>query len=267
MEPYCGNCGKIGHLFHQCKLPIMSMGIIAFTIDTCMTEKNEVNETYRFLMIRRKNTLGFMDFMRGKYSIYNKDYLINLFNEMSVDEKEDIVNHDFHTLWNKLWSNQSNQYKSEEESSQEKFNALRSGIMTQTDNYTLDDLIKQSSTTWTEAEWGFPKGRRNMYENDIQCALREFTEETGYVSTHLIENIQPFEEIFMGSNYKCYKHKYYLMYMKNINYDKIRVINNSEVSKIEWKTYDECLSCIRPYNLEKKRVFQDVFNCLSFCER
>ena len=27
----------------------------------------------KFLMIRRRNSLGFMDFMRGKYSIYNKE--------------------------------------------------------------------------------------------------------------------------------------------------------------------------------------------------
>jgi len=26
----CNNCGKQGHMFHQCKLPITSYGIIAF---------------------------------------------------------------------------------------------------------------------------------------------------------------------------------------------------------------------------------------------
>jgi 8-oxo-dGTP pyrophosphatase MutT (NUDIX family) len=259
MEPYCGNCGRGGHIFHQCKLPIMSMGIVAFTKDS--------TDTFRFLMIRRKNTLGFMDFMRGKYSIYNKEYLLNLFNEMSIHEKEDILKNDFHTLWKQLWCNHSTQYKSEEESSRDKFDAISLGIMTQTGNYTLAELIEESSTQWEETEWGFPKGRRNMYEKDIECALREFTEETGYVSNEIIENIQPFEEIFMGSNYKSYKHKYYLMYMKNIDFDKIRVVDNSEVSKIDWKTYDECLSCIRPYNLEKKRMFEEVYKCLSFCEQ
>ena len=27
---YCNNCGKQGHLFHQCKIPITSFGVIAF---------------------------------------------------------------------------------------------------------------------------------------------------------------------------------------------------------------------------------------------
>lgn len=259
MEPYCGNCGRVGHLFHQCKLPIMSMGIIAFTKDS--------SDVFRFLMIRRKNTLGFMDFMRGKYSIYNKEYLLNLFNEMSISEKEEILQNDFHTLWKHLWCNHSSQYKSEEETSRDKFNVLKLGVMTQSDSYTLVDLIKESTTEWEETEWGFPKGRRNMYEKDIECALREFTEETGYFSSEIIENIQPFEEIFMGSNYKSYKHKYYLMYMKNIDLDRIQLVENSEVSKIDWKTYDECLSCIRPYNLEKKRMFKEVYNCVCFCEQ
>ena len=33
-----------------------------------------------FLMIRRKDTLGFLDFMRGKYPLYNKLYLLNIIN-------------------------------------------------------------------------------------------------------------------------------------------------------------------------------------------
>jgi len=258
MESYCSNCGKIGHLFHHCKMPIISLGIVAFTKDSF--------GTFHFLMIRRKNTLGFTDFMRGKYSIYNKEYLLNLFNEMSIVEKTDILKKDFNILWKQLWTNNSSQYNLEEEYSRDKFNSLTSGIMTDTYSYNLNDLIIESKTQWEEPEWGFPKGRRNMYEKDIECALREFTEETGYISTDIIENIQPFEEVFMGSNYKSYKHKYYLMFMKNIDIKQINFVDNNEVSKIDWKTYDECLTIIRPYNLEKKSVLKDIYDCLSFSE-
>ena len=46
-------------------------------------------------------------------------------------------------------------------------------------------------------EWGFPKGRRNLYEKDLNCALREFSEETGYSSKsiNLIESLVCFPEI------------------------------------------------------------------------
>ena len=30
---FCNNCGKHGHLFHQCKNPITSIGIIVFNND------------------------------------------------------------------------------------------------------------------------------------------------------------------------------------------------------------------------------------------
>ena len=63
---FCNNCGKNGHVFHNCKHPITSIGIITFR-----------NTKYglEYLMIRRKDSLGFVDFMRGKYSIYNNTYL------------------------------------------------------------------------------------------------------------------------------------------------------------------------------------------------
>jgi hypothetical protein len=32
----------------------------------------------------------------------------------------------------------------------------------------------------------------------------------------------------------------------------------SEVSKVEWKTYDDSISCFRPYNLEKIRILTNV---------
>ena len=38
-------------------------------------------------MICRKDTLGYVDFLRGKYSLNNKSQLLNLFNEMTIYEK------------------------------------------------------------------------------------------------------------------------------------------------------------------------------------
>jgi len=240
-------------------MPIISIGIIAYTY---------VNGTYKFLMIRRKDTLGFIDFLRGKYSIYNKNYIINLLNEMTVEEKQKLLDYSFNELWKNLWYNTkiSSQYKLEEKDSNEKYNILLSGVKINNDiSYNLSSLIEESNRKymWLEPEWGFPKGRRNHNEYDFDCAKREFSEETGYSDKNLllVNNILPYEEIFIGSNYKSYKHKYYVMMMQHItknsfNYDK------TEVSKVEWKTYDECMQCIRPYNLEKIKILSDIHYCL-----
>ena len=119
--------------------------------------------------------------------------------------------------------------------------------------------------SWDSPEWGFPKGRRNASENDYDCAIREFCEETGYKREHLnnIENIIPYEEIFTGSNYKSYKHKYFIMNMDVTNTVYMDGYQRSEVSKMKWMTYEDCLQNIRDYNLEKKKILEKVNNVLK----
>ena len=132
------------------------------------------------------------------------------------------------------------------------------------EKYTLERLVKESNTVWDEPEWGYPKGRRNYQEKDLNCALREFEEETGYLRNNLqlIQNVIPFEEIFTGSNYKSYKHRYYIALL-NMNEKISNQYQESEVSKVEWKTYDDMCNSIRPYNLEKIDISHRVNKLLS----
>jgi ADP-ribose pyrophosphatase YjhB (NUDIX family) len=215
-------------------------------------------------MIRRKDTLGYVDFMRGKYSLYNKSYLQNIIDEMTVNEKKRLLSQEFDVLWKDLWGeNVGIQYRSEERTSRDKLETIKRGFISGGSEYSLESLIADSKTKWDEPEWGFPKGRRNYQENDLTAALREFSEETGYQkgSLQLIHNLIPFEEIFTGSNYKSYKHQYFVA-MLNPSSEK-NVFQATEVSKLEWKTHDEAVQAIRPYNLEKKAVLQRVEKMLN----
>ena len=235
----CNNCGKHGHLFQDCKMPIISIGIILFRIN---------NKKVEYLMIRRKDSFGFSDFMRGKYTMYNKNYIKNIIDEMTLNEKNKILQNNFLDGTKK---NEENLFK--------KWSSLHKGIIIDNTLIKLENLINASKTKWQEPEWGFPKGRRDLQEKDLECALREFEEETGYNKNDIkiIENTIPYEELFFGSNYKSYKHKYYLAHIdNNINiYDKYQ---KTEVSKIDWKTYEECLECIRPYNIEKRNLLEKI---------
>ena len=259
---YCNNCGKIGHLYNQCKLPITSIGFIVFRI---------FNKQMQYLMIRRKDTLGFIDFMRGKYSINNKTYILNMLNQMTIKEKQSLLENTFSDLWYHIWGKEklSSQYKSEEISSQEKYNLLKNGVYQDNEKvYDLKSLIEESNNeeTWSEPEWGFPKGRRNFQEKDFACALREFTEETGIHTSHLtnIQNILPFEEVFTGSNYKSYKHKYYVAFCKNSSSVQMNAYQTSEVSSMQWFSFEDCNKIIRPYNLEKKRMLSKINKTLNY---
>jgi 8-oxo-dGTP pyrophosphatase MutT (NUDIX family) len=222
----------------------------------------------QFLMIRRKDSFGYIDFIRGKYVCYNIEQIQQIMNEMSIYEKERILKEPFENLWKLMWGEScKNQYKNEEIMSTRKYDIIKNGILVGNDKkITLNEIIEKSHTKWLETEWEFPKGRRNIQEKDLDCALREFEEETGYSSKSLsvIENLLPFEETFIGSNHKSYKHKYYLAYMNdNTEESSLENYQKSEVSKIEWKTIDECLESIRPYNLEKKKLIININKVLQ----
>jgi 8-oxo-dGTP pyrophosphatase MutT (NUDIX family) len=254
----CNNCGKQGHLFHQCKLPVTSYGIILF--------RSSLNGL-QFLMLRRKDSFGYIDFIRGKYSPHNIEHIQSIVNEMSIYEKEKILNESFDNLWKNMWGNISNlQYRSEEFTSSKKFEIIRSGIILDNVKITLKDIVEKSNTNWKETEWEFPKGRRNYQEKDLDCAIREFEEETGIAKSDIsiIENVMPFEEIFIGTNHKSYKHKYFLAYFnENCRENNLENYQKTEVSKLEWKTYNECLESIRPYSLEKKQLITNINKVLQ----
>jgi len=259
-DNYCNNCGKYGHVYHLCKLPIISIGIIAFRI---------FESKVQFLTIRRKDTFGFIDFMRGKYTLYNKDYIMNMITQMTTAEKEYLLTYTFAELWKHIWGENElgNQYKHEENGSRDKFEQLRTGVLHRGETYSLASLIEDSKQYkhWEEPEWGFPKGRRNYQEKDYDCAIREFCEETGFRPNCLdiIHNIYPYEEVFTGSNYKSYKHKYYIAHIPYKSSEELTGFERTEVSKMEWKTIDDCLSIIRPYNLEKKRMITNIHDMLT----
>ena len=69
-ENYCNNCGNYGHIFNQCKKPITSIGIICI-------RKNIKTLKYEFLCVQRKDSMGYVDLLRGKYNLTDKNYIQN----------------------------------------------------------------------------------------------------------------------------------------------------------------------------------------------
>ena len=68
---YCNNCGKKGHMYKDCRLPVTSCGNIIYRDDT---------EEPKVLMIQRKDSLSYIEFLRGKYDINDSKYIVKLFN-------------------------------------------------------------------------------------------------------------------------------------------------------------------------------------------
>jgi 8-oxo-dGTP pyrophosphatase MutT (NUDIX family) len=255
---FCNNCNRTNHVYNNCRAPITSIGVIAFRCGETGPE---------FLMIRRRDSFGFVDFIRGKYSLNDEAYIQRIIDEMTMTEKDNLLRLTFEQLWRLLWGEytRGSQYKNEEHISYEKYRQVLGGIRTKDGRVkTLHQFIDESTTRWTDTEWGFPKGRRNYNEKDLPCALRECLEETGYDITtdNVIQNIAPFEEIFMGSDMKCYKQKYFLA-MVDLDKKPKKAHDIMEVGLMKWMSFDECIHTIRPYNLEKIGIVRKINNILS----
>jgi 8-oxo-dGTP pyrophosphatase MutT (NUDIX family) len=254
---YCGNCGKKGHTFKMCKEPVTSFGVIAFRVLP--------DNTPEYLMICRKDSFGFVEFMRGRYSIEKIDYLTVLISEMTEYERKQILTNDFDTLWKKLWMNQlSPNFKTETNEARKSFNTIKK--IKGPKNFL--NLHKSIPMKWQEPEWGFPKGRRNLKEKDIDCAIREFTEETMISKDEILlfKNIKPLEEVFMGTNNVKYRHSYFIAKCDpevDINVSETDKVQMAEVSDMRWLTFDKAKAKIREYSDEKIRILTQLDNIIN----
>ena len=260
----CRNCRNIGHLYKDCPHPITSFGIICYKLDP------ETHKLY-YLMIQRKDSLCFMEFIRGKYELKNYSYIRNLLSGMTIEERKLLLDLDFDSLWNHVWyqtniPKQTNEYIH----AKNKFENLVKGGF---DNkkITLKYLLDTSISPFEHPEWGFPKGRRKIHEDDIKCAIREYVEETN-IAANLIEidnDISPFEETFYGTNNILYRHVYYIAKLieytdvMTIDVDPTNINQAREVKSIKWLAFEKVLSFIREHNIERKNLIQLVNNLLK----
>lgn len=254
-EQYCGNCGMEGHIYRRCLMPIISLGVVLF--------KKQHGEL-KYLMVQRRDTLGYVEFMRGKYNLENVNYVYELFKIMTKSERLNILSYDFDSLWNTLWMNKNlKKFHNEYSNSKKKFNILKRGCEINDKTISLEQLHKETPIVYMEPEWGFPKGRRNIKESDIDCAVREFEEESGYQSNqyNLLDNVEREEELFSGTNNIRYKHIYYIarsLVDIPLTVNKSNFSQVSEISCINWFNYEDALKIIRDYNKEKKDVLTRI---------
>jgi 8-oxo-dGTP pyrophosphatase MutT (NUDIX family) len=283
----CTNCGELNHSFKQCLAPITSHGIIAFRIvngwnPSKVLAENESAITgleqsgpIQFLMIQRRDSLGFVELMRGKYGLNDFTYITTQLKGMTVNERGRFLTLSFQQLWDDLWgSDRANiQYRQEKEMSRSKMEQLREfGIVDEKGvRRSLVDLFESFGPGWQTPEWGFPKGRRDPYETERACAFREMFEETGLreCDTQMIENLEPIQENFFGTNHIYYCHKYRIVYVKDsvkVEFDPTNEHMRREIGNLGWFTLEEALQKIRPENVEKKEVLIRVSTILrNYC--
>lgn len=279
----CKNCGRTNHLLSTCRDPITSCGIICIKIKNknmfdkinnfLLEYKNSLNihsfnnvyhknisnfnkyiDDIEILFIQRKHSYSYIEFIKGKYNITETKYIQELFFEMTLNERNFILNtKNFNLLWHDLWGEKTN---------------------TETDSYKNAETkyylfikkfnINNFHLKYPELEWGLPKGRRIINESNINCATREFNEETSY-SYHqysIVKNIIPLKEIYKANNNIVYKHIYYISLLKDFDYKPEIKSNNYEINSVQWFSFKQCLDKIRPYHIEKKKIIIELYKFL-----
>ncbi len=294
----CTNCGSRGHEYKQCSEPVTSWGIILVNYanlnkpahnkkinllnnfvesrqrvlvksnnDRLIISKAYSNLT--FLMISRKHSLGYVEFIRGRYRPDKTDQVIYLFKQMMEKEIEKIkksltMDDGFEYLWRDFWGNKhDNPYLSKDRSiSFSRYNMLK---YTGVDGPEIDlkYIVSAIKVDYDTEEWGFPKGRRNKIETVEECAIREFKEESGYTDDdiEIIHEIEPLTELFTGTNGIEYRHIYYVAELisgkppqNNITESQI-----NEVGNIQFMNFENAIHYIRDYHVPRKQVLESVF--------
>ena len=278
----CANCGKPGHLYRICNEPISSFGIICVRI--VQDSKGGVHPEY--VMVQRKDSLSFVEFIRGKYNLQNRGYILRLLINMTQEERAHLHTMQFDELWHGFWqSDHSCGFIKEYEQSKNMFRLLQEGYLVRGCGkrrvpptfFSLKTALSATSSqaVYTETEYGFPKGRRNINETDISCACREFSEETGLIIDDMEmcngELSTPYEEIFIGSNHTRYRHVYYIACPKrsvqhsgawsepgNQPRKVLDPVQSREIKTVGWFDAESVLDRIRPENEERRDMFKHI---------
>ncbi len=207
--------------------PITSYGILLFHVD-------ETDQLW-YLSSQRRDTIEYTDYLRGRYVQSNLEIYFKL---MTPKERKRLSKYTFDELWDDLWVNHNNGlYRDSRAKAKAKYETNTSRRL---------HLLENTESSVKEPGWGFPKGKRNYQETEIECAYREFKEETKMPLDYLnLLNLAPSIEVFKGSNSKMYRTVYYISQVdhkipiRKITHKGIRTETVSEeVSNLLWGTIE-----------------------------
>lgn len=174
------------------------------------------------LMIKKRNSFAFMDFVLGNYKIHDLLHLKELFDNMNNPEKLDIASLNFSKIWYRAFLKSPDDHRVRFNNNDiHLYNRYKKFFSKLIENNERKILNLLSQSIGRDSMWEIPKGKKeNGQESELSCAIREFEEETGIPAEnfHILNNLDPIS--FTKNSHKfCYINKYYLA-IEKIPYDK-----------------------------------------------
>lgn len=207
------------------------------------------------LVVNKRCTYAFLMFIFGKYNEceiarrfakrradesasgkISDDNIIELFNKMTLDEKLVIMTHDYLRMWYHFYLTERT------DAHYYKHRAKFEQTFMQDGGRRLNDLLRKSKINGAEI-WEIPKGRRDdAKETDLNCAIREFREETRIEKNkYKLHSDKTLQVTFISDNVK-YVYKYYVAFATAEINTHVHVSNAttlSEIKEIRWMTLDD----------------------------
>lgn len=248
---YCSNCNGQGHLFKECKKPIKSYGIIAF-------RRKSSTGNIQVCLIRRKNTISYEAFVRGKYRL--SELGIHL-ERMTTFEKEKIKKLTWEQLYSEICYLRNSKHASRErKKAKDLYDSINVGAL-------FDDITSE----WVTPEWEYPKGRKYIEETESECALREFREETNIKEDSVnILSVDPLIETFEGTNKRTYQNQYFIGIVDSDSPEPYIDLNSrnqiTEIGDVDWFSMEDAMGLIRDYHVRKKDIlcvaYESILNLI-----
>lgn len=239
----------------------------------CCRFNNEKNQ-YEIIMVQKRYTYAFVDFVLGRYSQKLNKSILALINKMTVQERLDILSLNFNMLWFKIWCNfpkinprDETRWANNDDSwmaiykkitlvdymKPSRMHNSRRGLylkskfkfdlLTSRDRgLRINNIIKMAGKP-SVLMWEIPKGKVHKSEPMLHGAMREFEEETNIDLdfSDIVTGISPFVECYRNRN-RVYRNIYYIASIKsNVtpSIDFSNILQVVEIGDIKWMGINE----------------------------
>lgn len=211
----------------------------------------------KILAVRRRCTYSYYDFVTQRPRSETK--ILAMLNQMTVDEKTEIISGDFQRIYLRLYGLTFDQLS---DAHQTKYRIMHEKWMRQYVNSDRMPMIKHLINLSQDSEdiWEIPKGHKNGSEGNINTAMRELSEETGVHPdkyTIISDKATTVSHESCGVQYIC--HYYPAVFnnpreAKNISLNYENPEQMLEIMGIKWITAAEAQFMGRIYNTVRNVV-------------
>lgn len=256
---------------------------------------NKKVQQLEVLTIHKRPSFAYVEFVMGKYERSRDASILTLFNKMTSEEKLDILSLDFGKIWYRIYLYDPEFNRRMEDAGKQVSTApdINAGdrhkyYLTHKNRFERNFLADKGRRLRTllnlshssETIWEFPKGRKAFSEErDLNCAIREFEEETQltpehyrilpetpittvvqdahkrFISTYFVALLQPkYEPRFPSDRLGYYRKSVNI----KLNYNNPHQV--SEVLSLQWVNLQK-LSVLDP-SMRLHDLAQKVFNRL-----